>query len=47
MSRRTMERLRNTGLIRLVSDGRILDKALDGVAQVALRNDASKGLGPV
>jgi Protein of unknown function (DUF1631) len=47
MSRRTMERLRNTGLIRLVSDGRILDKALDGVAQVALRNDAGKGLDPV
>jgi hypothetical protein len=47
MSRRTMERLRNTGLIRLVSDGRILDNALDGVAQAALRNDAARGLDPV
>jgi hypothetical protein len=47
MTRRTMERLRNTGFIRLVSDGRILDNALDGVAQVALRNDAGKGKGPL
>jgi hypothetical protein len=47
MTRRTMERLRNTGFIRLVSDGRILDNALDGVAQVALRNDAGKGKEPL
>jgi Protein of unknown function (DUF1631) len=47
MSRRTMERLRNSGLIRLVSDGRILDSALDGVAQAALRNDAGRGSDPV
>jgi len=42
MSRRTMDRLRGLGLIRLVSDGRIMDNALDGVAQAALRNDVTK-----
>ena len=47
MSRRTMDRLRGFGLIRLVSDGRIMDNALDAVAQAALQNDLSKtqGLG--
>lgn len=45
MSRRTMDRLRAAGLIRLVSDGRVLDNALDAVAQAALRNDV--GLGAV
>jgi hypothetical protein len=40
MSRRTMDRLRDKGLIRLVSDGRVLDNALDAVAQTALRNDS-------
>lgn len=39
MSRRTMDRLRGLGLIRLVSDGRVVDHALDAVAQAALRND--------
>ncbi|MBK7002645.1 MAG: DUF1631 family protein [Rhodoferax sp.] len=39
MSRRTIDRLRSEGLIRLVSDGRVLDQALDAVAQAALRND--------
>ncbi|OYU42573.1 MAG: hypothetical protein CFE44_23225, partial [Burkholderiales bacterium PBB4] len=38
MSRRTMERLKEKGLIRLVSDGRVLDNALDAVAQAALRS---------
>jgi hypothetical protein len=42
MSRRTMDRLRGFGLIRLVSDGRIMDNALDAVAQAALRNDLAK-----
>ena len=42
MSRRTMDRLRTFGLIRLVSDGRVMDHALDAVAQVALRNDAAR-----
>jgi hypothetical protein len=42
MSRRTMDRLRSFGLIRLVSDGRVMDTALDAVAQVALRNDPGK-----
>ena len=40
MSRRTMDRLRALGLIQLVSDGRVLDNALDAVAQTALRNDS-------
>ena len=40
MSRRTMDRLRALGLIRLVSDGKVVDNALDAVAAVALRNDA-------
>lgn len=42
MSRRTMERLRAMGLIRLVSDGRIMEHALDAVALAALRNDLEK-----
>ena len=44
MSRRTMERLKGLGLIRLVSDGRVMDNALDAVAQTALRNDASRAV---
>jgi hypothetical protein len=42
MSRRTMDRLRGLGLIRLISDGRVIDHALDAVAQAALRNDLAK-----
>ncbi len=45
MSRRTMDRLRGLGLIRLVSDGRVIDHALDAVAQTALRNDVEKAGG--
>lgn len=45
MSRRTMDRLRGLGLIRLVSDGRVIDHALDAVAQTALRNDLEKAGG--
>ncbi|MGI9132795.1 MAG: DUF1631 family protein, partial [Rhodoferax sp.] len=45
MSRRTMDRLRGLGLIRLVSDGRVIDNALDAVAQAALRNDLDKTIG--
>ena len=37
MSRRTMERLRMQGAIRVVSEGHLVDKALDAVAQAALR----------
>jgi hypothetical protein len=39
MSRRTMDRLKASLLIRLVSDGRVMDNALDAVAQTALDND--------
>ena len=42
MSRRTMERLRMQGRIRFVSDGHLVDNALDGVAQSALENDLSQ-----
>ena len=46
MSRRTMDRLRALGLIRLVSDGRVIDNALDAVAQTALRNEMDKPVDP-
>lgn len=39
MSRRTMDRLRGLGLIHLVSDGHVMDNALDAIALQALRND--------
>jgi hypothetical protein len=39
MSRRRVDRLRAAALIRLVSDGRVLDNALDAVAQIALDNE--------
>jgi hypothetical protein len=32
-------------MIRLVSDGHVMDNALDAVAQAALRNDMKKGEG--
>ena len=38
MSRRTLNRLRTQGLMRVISDGHLIDNALDAVAQVALRN---------
>jgi hypothetical protein len=44
MSRRTMDRLKGLNLLRLVSDGRIMDNALDAVAQTALRNDATRAM---
>ncbi len=39
MSRRTMARLRMLGRVRFVSDGHLVDNALDAVAQTALKND--------
>jgi hypothetical protein len=41
MSRRTMDRLRNRGLMRVVAESHVVDNALDAVAQAALRNDRS------
>lgn len=38
MSRRTLNRLRTHGLMRVVSDGHLVANALDAVTQVALRN---------
>jgi hypothetical protein len=42
MSRRTMERLKEKDLIRLFSDGHVMDNALDAVAQAALQNDLNR-----
>ena len=42
MSRRTMERLRMQSRIRVVSDGHVVDNALDAVVQTALQNDLGK-----
>jgi hypothetical protein len=44
MSQRSMDKLRAQGMIRVVSDGHLVEKALDAVAQTALRNsvDASQ-----
>jgi hypothetical protein len=45
MSLRTLNRLHNMGLIRLVSDGHVMDNALDAVARAALHNDMQKASG--
>ncbi|MGA8515770.1 MAG: DUF1631 family protein [Burkholderiaceae bacterium] len=47
MSQRTIDKLRSQNLIRMVSDGKLVEKALDAVAQTALRNslDASRTSG--
>lgn len=42
MSKRTMDKLSSQGMIRLVSDGQLVDKALDAVAQTALRNSVGE-----
>jgi hypothetical protein len=42
MSKRTMDKLCSQGLIRMVSDGHLVDKALDAVAQAALRNSVDE-----
>ena len=42
MSRRTLDRLRTQGLIRVVSDRHLVDSALDAVTQVALRNSLER-----
>ena len=44
MSRRTMDRRRAQGLIRVVSDGNVVGSALDAVAQTALRNNPDRGI---
>jgi hypothetical protein len=47
MSQRTIDKLRSQNLIRMVSDGKLVEKALDAVAQTALRNslDPSRNQG--
>ncbi len=47
MSQRTMDKLRTQNMIRVVSDGRMVDKALDAVAQTALRNSVEAGAAPL
>ena len=42
MSRRVLERLHLHGRVRFVSDGHLVDRALDAVARIALENDLSK-----
>jgi hypothetical protein len=42
MSRRTLERLRADGLIRVVADRNVVDEALDNVAKAALRNSLDR-----
>jgi hypothetical protein len=39
VSRETLEQMKATGLVRIVSASRVLDNALDGVAHMALQND--------
>ncbi len=43
MSQRTMDKLRSQNMIRVVSDGRLVDKALDAVAQSELHNSVVAG----
>jgi hypothetical protein len=43
MSQRTMDKLRTQGMIRVVSDGHLVERALDAVAQTALRNSVDQG----
>jgi hypothetical protein len=38
MSRRTLERLRGQGLMKVIADRNVVDEAFDGVAKAALRN---------
>ncbi len=42
MSRRTMERLRADGMIRVVAERNVVDEALDNVAKAALQNSLQK-----
>lgn len=42
MSRRTLDRLRNTGQLKVVADRPVVDEALDQVAQAALKNSVDR-----
>lgn len=46
MTRRILERLRRQGRIRVISDGPLVEQALDEVAQTVLKNDLASGLKP-
>jgi hypothetical protein len=43
MSRRTLDRLRAQGMIRVVAERNVVDEALDQVAQAALKNSIDNG----
>lgn len=45
MSLRTLDKLRAQDMIRIVSDGHLVDKALDAVAQAALQNSLNQSPG--
>jgi hypothetical protein len=42
VSRETLEQMKTSGLVRMVSASRVLDNALDGVARTALQNDLQR-----
>ena len=42
MSRRTMDKLRTSGQLRVVADRPVVDEALDQVAQAALKNSVER-----
>lgn len=46
MSRRTLDRLRSQGLIKIVADRNLVDEALDQVAKAALKNSLDSKPGP-
>jgi hypothetical protein len=45
MSRRTLDKLRSQGLLRVVATRHVVDEALDQVAQAALKNSLDEGKG--
>ncbi|MRD46515.1 DUF1631 family protein [Caenimonas koreensis] len=46
MSRRTMDRLRTQGAIKIIADRNVIDEALDKVAKAALKNSLKSGPEP-
>lgn len=45
LARKTLEKMLKRGKVRMISEGRVLDRAFDAVAQTALRNSAEKAGG--
>ena len=44
MSRRSLDKFKADGLIQLISDGRVMEQALDAVAETAMRNELADKL---